>query len=159
MENCVEGVLQTETFLHDRDQGVGSHGGPYLSFDGIGRGSKEALDAQMLFDPFEKQFNLPTLMINRRDNRRGDLKIVRKENESLVDVGGIKTDATQQCRDFKLRLTPSAVVRDYDDFYGNKVHYFDIADHHPKLIIEAISRVETVPTNQRPPVPRVWLTE
>jgi transglutaminase-like putative cysteine protease len=69
------------------------------------------------------------------------------------------SDAMQQCRDFKLRLTPAAAVRDYDDFYGNKVHYFDIADHHPKLIIEAISRVETVPMDQRPAVPRVSLAE
>ena len=58
----------------------------------------------MLFDPFEKQFDLPALMIDRRDNRRGDLKIVREENKSLVDISGVKTDAAKQCWKFPLRV-------------------------------------------------------
>lgn len=63
-------------------------------------------------------------------------------------------DATQECRDFKLRLAPYAVPRGYDDFYGNTVHYFEIAENHTKLVIEAVSLVDTVPVPARPPIPR-----
>src|SRR3954468_24849348 len=54
-------------------------------------------------------------------------------------------DATQHCREFKLRTTPGTVPREYDDFYGNTVHYFEVADPHSKLIIESHSTIETVP--------------
>ena len=46
-------------------------------------------------------------------------------------------------------------MRDYVDFYGNTVHYFDIVAGHEKLVIEAISEVETTPNAARPPVPAV----
>ncbi len=64
-------------------------------------------------------------------------------------------DAAQECRDFKLRLTPGAVPREYDDFYGNTVHYFEVPASHGKLVIEAVSLVDTVPLAARPPIPRV----
>lgn len=64
-------------------------------------------------------------------------------------------DPLQHCREFRLELTPHASTREYDDFYGNTIHYFDVAEPHTKLIIEAVSMVETVPTTERPPVPAV----
>ncbi len=69
------------------------------------------------------------------------------------------SDATQQCHDFKLRLTPGSISRGYDDFYGNTVHYFEIIDNHTKLIIEAASIVETTALDARPPIPRIGLDE
>jgi len=68
-------------------------------------------------------------------------------------------DATQCCRDFKLRVTPHAVPREYDDFYGNTVDYFEVAEPHLKLIVETTSVVETVPTRARPVPPRVFVDE
>src|SRR5688500_16212505 len=68
-------------------------------------------------------------------------------------------DSTQRCLDFKLRLTPGTMPREYTDFYHNTVHYFEIIDSHSKLIIEAISMVETTPLADRAPVPRVPLEE
>jgi len=68
-------------------------------------------------------------------------------------------DATQRCSEFKLHLTPGTTPREYDDFYGNTVHYFELADNHTKLVIEAVSTVETVPLASRPAVPRVPATE
>lgn len=64
-------------------------------------------------------------------------------------------DHTQLCREFKLHLTPGAVPREYSDFYNNTVHYFEIIDSHPKLVIEAVSQVDTTPLADRAPVPRV----
>jgi transglutaminase-like putative cysteine protease len=64
-------------------------------------------------------------------------------------------DATQSCRSFELRVEPATQIRDYVDFYGNTVHYFDITEGHGKLVIEAVSEVETTPNIARPPVPEV----
>ncbi len=64
-------------------------------------------------------------------------------------------DATQVCRSFELKTDPGTQLRDYVDFYGNTVHYFDIMAGHEKLVIEAQSEVETTPNAARPPVPVV----
>jgi transglutaminase-like putative cysteine protease len=68
-------------------------------------------------------------------------------------------DPTQQCTDFKLHLTPATTAREYDDFYSNTVHYFEVPDNHAKLVIEAVSAVETVPLAARPPIPRAPLED
>src|SRR6185436_1105007 len=68
-------------------------------------------------------------------------------------------DALQTCRSFALRTTPSVPLRDYSDFYGNVVHYFDISTPHRKLVIEAESEIETTPNAARPPVPEVPTSE
>ena len=68
-------------------------------------------------------------------------------------------DALQTCRSFVLRTTPSVALRDYLDFYGNVVHYFDISDPHPKLVIEADSEIDTTPNADRAPVPEVPSSE
>ena len=64
-------------------------------------------------------------------------------------------DAFQKCVNFDLRLEPTATPQDYSDFYGNTIHYFDIAEGHTKLIVEAQSLVETTPNDDRPSVPSV----
>jgi transglutaminase-like putative cysteine protease len=64
-------------------------------------------------------------------------------------------DALQTCRSFALRTKPAVVPRDYLDFYGNVVHYFDISTPHRKLVIEAESEIETAPNAARPAVPEV----
>jgi len=69
------------------------------------------------------------------------------------------TDHLQACRAFSLRISPTITPREYRDFYGNTVHYFELADNHTKLVIEAVSTVETVPLANRPAVPRVPATE
>jgi len=68
-------------------------------------------------------------------------------------------DASQTCRSFELRIEPAAQPRDYVDFYGNTVHFFDIAAEHSRLMVEAVSEVETTPNASRPPIPVVLLSE
>ncbi len=65
------------------------------------------------------------------------------------------TDDLQTCRNFTLRISPNINPREYRDFYGNTVHYFDITAPHRKLVIEAESEIETVPDLVRPVVPVV----
>jgi transglutaminase-like putative cysteine protease len=67
-------------------------------------------------------------------------------------------DANQICRSFELRTDPATQIRDYLDFYGNAVHYFDVVAGHERLMIEAVSEIETTPNAARPPVPVVKRT-
>jgi transglutaminase-like putative cysteine protease len=64
-------------------------------------------------------------------------------------------DGSQICRGFELRTDPVTQPREYVDFYGNTVHYFDIVAGHTKLVIEAISEVETTPNSGRPAIPSI----
>jgi transglutaminase-like putative cysteine protease len=68
-------------------------------------------------------------------------------------------DASQACRSFDLRIDPAAQARSYVDFYGNTVLYFDVVAEHGRLVIEAVSEVETTPNASRPAVPVVSLAE
>jgi transglutaminase-like putative cysteine protease len=65
------------------------------------------------------------------------------------------SDRTQSCGRFALRLSPEADVRQYEDFYGNAVHYFDVPGGHSRLVVEAESTVETLAPAARAPVPAV----
>jgi hypothetical protein len=49
-------------FLDDGYQDVNGDGNPDLSFDGILGGSIKRFDAKVLFDPFEKYFDLPATL-------------------------------------------------------------------------------------------------
>lgn len=63
-------------------------------------------------------------------------------------------DARQSCRRFDLRVSPAPThVRDYVDYYGNRVHYFDLAAPHQQLVIEAESEVLTHPVSAGAPTP------
>lgn len=68
-------------------------------------------------------------------------------------------DSVQSCRQFALRLEPGSLLREFVDFHGNTVHYFDIAASHAQLTVEAESEVETVADVDRPAVPIVSLAQ
>ena len=59
----MEGGVEAQLLLDDGDQDVGSHGAPDLRFHGVLAGAEEAFDAQVLLDPLEEQFDLPTTAI------------------------------------------------------------------------------------------------
>ena len=49
----------------------------------------EDLDAQMLLDPLEEQFNLPAAAVQFGDAERGQREVVGEEDEVLLGVGVI----------------------------------------------------------------------
>jgi len=49
----------------------------------------------------------------------------------------------QQCASFSLKVIPTATIFDYTDFYGNRVHHFNILQSHKRVQIVATSVVET----------------
>ena len=66
LQNCVRGMMQLESFFGDDDEDIHGDGDPDLGLHGIGRSTEEALDAKVLLDPFEEEFDLPTLSIDGR---------------------------------------------------------------------------------------------
>ena len=53
----------------------------------------------MLFDPFKKQFDLPTTFVELRDHERRQHKVVRQENKPFVGLDVDVTDLPQRFRD------------------------------------------------------------
>ena len=52
--------------------------------------------------------------------------------------------SSQRCASFSLQVTPPAPISEYTDFYGNKVHHFNLLQSHKRVQIVATSVVETV---------------
>ena len=59
-----KGPTQTAFKLEEFDQKHGDECCPNLDVHGIGRDADEGFDTQILFDGFEKQFNLPALAVD-----------------------------------------------------------------------------------------------
>ena len=64
LQNCVEAARQIESLFQDGDQKVNADSDPYLGFDCIGRCPVKGFDSQMLLYPAEKEFHLPSLLVN-----------------------------------------------------------------------------------------------
>ncbi len=58
------------------------------------------------------------------------------------------SDHAQECVKFDLRIDPLTAVRDYPDFFGNCVHYFDVTQVHQSLEVESVSVMQTRPDNR-----------
>lgn len=56
-------MIQVQTLFDDGDQHVSGDGSPYLRLDCVFGGAKERFDAQVLFDPLEKQLDLTTVLV------------------------------------------------------------------------------------------------
>ncbi len=82
-------------FLGNGNQDVNADGNPDLSFHCIFGSAEERFDAQMLFDPFEKQLDLPAAPIKFGNGESGQLKMVRQENKRLLFLVVIKSNATK----------------------------------------------------------------
>ena len=61
------------------------------------------------------------------------------------------SDDLQACESFTLRIDPAAPTRVYQDFYQNRVHYFEVPRPHEQLDIEAVSIVRTRPDGRPAP--------
>ena len=74
-------------FLDNGDQNVGSHGAPDLRLHCVLAGAEESINAQVLFDPFEEQLDLPAAFVQSRDRQGGQDRVVGQEDERLARLG------------------------------------------------------------------------
>ncbi len=76
--------FQSKSFSDDGDKNVNRDRDPDLGLYGILAGAVESLYAQMLLNPFEEQFNLPTRLIDPRNRQGGQNEVVRKKLQPLI---------------------------------------------------------------------------
>ncbi len=76
LQDFAQTQLDFEFFLDDCDQNVNADGYPDLSLYGIGTGAEERLDSQILFDPFEKDFDSPAVLVKLSNCQGRQSKIV-----------------------------------------------------------------------------------
>ena len=93
LQNCVERLVQSKLFFENGDQDIDGDGDPNLSLNTVGRGTEETFDAQVLLDPFEEKFDLPSASIDLGNGESRQKEIVGEEDESFVDCFGVITDA------------------------------------------------------------------
>ena len=84
LQDCVETGLDVETFLDDGDQDVDGDSDPDLRLDGVLGGAEEALDAQVLLDPFEEQLDLPAAFVEPCDGERRQGEVVCQKHRGLA---------------------------------------------------------------------------
>src|ERR1700688_4288175 len=58
----------------------------------------KGFDSQVLFDPFEKQFYLPTRLVKMRDGESRKIKVVREKHKPAALFQVIEADAAKRVR-------------------------------------------------------------
>ncbi len=69
-------TLQLQLLFDYRYKHVNTDRDPDLSLDCIDRGAKKRFYSQVLLDPFEEQFDLPTQFVKLANSQRVQLKVV-----------------------------------------------------------------------------------
>ena len=85
-----------EPLLQDGDEQVNGDGRPDLGVHGVGRGAVKGFDAQVLFEPFEEQFDLPASAIEPADGQGWHGEMVGQDDERFAGFGVAIADAAQR---------------------------------------------------------------
>ena len=88
-----EARLQLQVF----EQQQRNQGGPDLRMEGVGRGADKCLHAQILFERFEKELDLPSILVDARDGGGAQCQVIRQEFKP-VPGRRLQDHATQQSR-------------------------------------------------------------
>src|SRR5215472_14354836 len=84
-----------QLFFENGNQEVHRDSGPDLDPYRILGSAVEGFDSQMLFDPFEKQFDLPTAAVELSNGQRRFGEVVGQEDKSLASQRIAKANASQ----------------------------------------------------------------
>lgn len=68
---------------------------PDLSSHGVLGCAEECFDAQVLFDPFEEQFDLPAAFVNGWDSLCWQIEVIRQEDQALSRLGIKEADTSE----------------------------------------------------------------
>ena len=92
----MQGKRNRELLFGDRNQQISGYGDPDLTLHGVLRTSKELVDAKMLLDPFEEQFDLPAAPIKIADRLCGDLEVVGQKDQRLASLRVFQAHPSKQ---------------------------------------------------------------
>lgn len=98
LQDFSHGSLQFQFLPGNHHQHISAGRNPYLGLDGVGTGAKKALDAQILFNPFEEQFHLPAAFVELGDGGSGQREVVAQKDQCVAGSGVDKTDSPQGLR-------------------------------------------------------------
>ena len=75
---------RVKAVFDDCDEHVGSNSAPDLRAHRVLAVAQEFLDSQMLLDPFEEQLHLPSILVERGDQVRGQDHVVGQKRQGLT---------------------------------------------------------------------------
>ena len=84
-----------EFFLDDGHEDENADRDPDLRLHGVLGSAVKGFDVEMLFDPFEKKFHLPSAVIQLRDRQGGKREVVRQKDEASIEFRIDVRDAAQ----------------------------------------------------------------
>ena len=88
-----------QSCFDDWHEDVSRDGDPDLGLYRVLGSSEERLDAKMLLDPPEEQFDLPALPIELGDGQRRHGEVVGKKDQAFARFRIAKADPAQRCRE------------------------------------------------------------
>ena len=88
--------MTVELLSRDGNQDINADGNPDLGFHRVFGVAIEAFDMEVLFDPFEEEFDAPTGTIELRDGECGQFKVVGEEDEFAMMLGIVETYSTKR---------------------------------------------------------------
>ena len=92
--DLVDGSADLKVVFDDSDDAVGDDGNVYLYSDSILGLTPEGFGAQVLFNPFEKEFDLPPVLVKECDVLGRKIEVVRIVRERSLKVGRIVNDTS-----------------------------------------------------------------
>src|ERR1019366_1454650 len=91
----MQGYVQAKLLLDDCYQDIDADGDPDLRPHSVLGSAVEAFDAQVLLDPLEEQFHLPSAPVQGANGQRRQRKLVGQEHQVLAGLGIAIADAAQ----------------------------------------------------------------
>ena len=90
----VDGSADLKVVFDDSDEAIGDDGNVYLYSDSILGLTPEGFDAQVLFNPLEKEFDLPPVLVKECNVLGRKIEVVRIVRERSLKVGRIVNDTS-----------------------------------------------------------------
>ena len=92
LEDFEEAGFTLHLLSCDGDQRIDTDRNPQLRAHSVFGATIKSFDPQVLLEPFEKQFDLPTLLVELCDAQRRQSEVVGQENQAASSAVIIKTD-------------------------------------------------------------------
>jgi hypothetical protein len=121
--------VQFEVVFNNSDETVCDDGDMYLYPDCIFRFSSKGFDTKMLLNPFEKQFNLPSVAVKKGNFICFEVEVVGVIGEGSSKVRGIEDDASERNRIVPtITLTCEFNHLVWQDIVSSSKHVFTFRD-------------------------------
>ena len=94
LQNFVQRFLGFQSLLCDRHHQVSADRRPDLAAHSVVTAAVETANSQMLFNPFEEQFDLPSIAIKVGDDGCWQIKLVGEQNQRDLFFRIVKTNSS-----------------------------------------------------------------